>query len=187
MKAELLPLLWSCWALLWLLWSRNVKTTTRHEPWISRCLHLVPLGLAGFLLWIPRVWPASLAAPLLTPQPWQYWAGVIATAMGLLLVVWARRHIGRNWSGTVTLKQDHELITSGPYAIVRHPIYTGLLLAFSGSGLARNEWRSVLAVALVFVALWRKLRIEECWMREQFGARYTDYCARVKALLPGLL
>jgi protein-S-isoprenylcysteine O-methyltransferase Ste14 len=87
----------------------------------------------------------------------------------------------------VTVKQDHELITSGPYAFVRHPIYTGLLLAFIGSAVARGELRGVLAVLLVFGGLWYKLRHEERWMREQFGEQYDLYSKRVAALVPGIL
>ena len=101
--------------------------------------------------------------------------------------MWARVHLGRNWSGIVTVKEGHELITGGPYAIVRHPIYTGLLLAFIGSALARGEWRGVLAVAVVLAALWRKLGLEERWMREQFGSAYQAYSQRVAALVPFLL
>jgi protein-S-isoprenylcysteine O-methyltransferase Ste14 len=87
----------------------------------------------------------------------------------------------------VTVKQDHELIVNGPYALVRHPIYTGLLLAFAGTGLARGEWRGVLAVVIVFLALWRKLRLEERWMQEQFGEQYRAYKHRVAALVPFVL
>jgi len=73
------------------------------------------------------------------------------------------------------------------YALVRHPIYTGLLLAFVGSAVARGEWRGLLAVALVFVALWRKLRLEEKWMRAQFGESYAAYSRRVAALVPHVI
>ena len=96
-------------------------------------------------------------------------------------------HIGRNWSGTVTFKEGHELVTTGPYALVRHPIYTGLLLAFIGSAVGRGEWRGVLAVFIAFLALWRKLRLEERWMREQFGDAYDAYARRVAALVPYLI
>jgi protein-S-isoprenylcysteine O-methyltransferase Ste14 len=110
----------------------------------------------------------------------------LITAIGLLIAVWARVHLARNWSGTVTIKRDHELIASGPYAYVRHPIYTGLLVAFIGSAMARGEWRGVLAVVIVWAALWRKLRLEERWMVERFGHQYTAYKRRVPALLPDL-
>jgi protein-S-isoprenylcysteine O-methyltransferase Ste14 len=92
-----------------------------------------------------------------------------------------------NWSATVTVKQQHELIRSGPYAIVRHPIYSGILLAFIGSALARGQWRGVLALAIVIVALWRKMRLEERWMSETFGDEYQRYRARTAALIPFLL
>jgi protein-S-isoprenylcysteine O-methyltransferase Ste14 len=87
----------------------------------------------------------------------------------------------------VTLKEGHELIISGPYARVRHPIYTGLLLAFIGSAMAIGEWRAVLAFALASLAFWRKLRLEERLMHEQFGENYQAYCQRVPALIPFVL
>jgi protein-S-isoprenylcysteine O-methyltransferase Ste14 len=96
-------------------------------------------------------------------------------------------HLGRNWSATVTVKQDHELIRTGPYAIVRHPIYTGVLFGFIGTALAVGQWRGVLAVVIVFVSFWRKLRIEERWMSETFGEQYRLYRAHTRALIPFLL
>ena len=78
-----------------------------------------------------------------------YWLGLIMVAAGIAFAVWARHYLGRNWSGTVTVKQDHELIRSGPYRLVRHPIYTGLLLAILGTAVAFGEWRGLLAFALL--------------------------------------
>jgi protein-S-isoprenylcysteine O-methyltransferase Ste14 len=95
--------------------------------------------------------------------------------------------LGRNWSGVVQLKQDHELIVRGPYSIVRHPIYTGLLLAFLGSALAIGEWRGLLATTIVAGSFWRKLRLEERWLCELFGEQYRAYMQRVKALVPCVL
>ena len=118
---------------------------------------------------------------------WCFWSGAAITAGGMLFSVWARRYLGKNWSQAVTLKEGHELITSGPYALVRHPIYTGLLLAFVGCAVARGEWRGLLAVALVFGALWRKLRLEETWMRVQFGESYEAYSRQVAALVPYII
>jgi protein-S-isoprenylcysteine O-methyltransferase Ste14 len=107
--------------------------------------------------------------------------------LGLLFTVWARIVLGRNWSGIVTVKQDHELVTAGPYRWVRHPIYTGLLIAFAGSAIARGEWRGVLAVVIVLAGLWRKLKLEERWMIETFGDAYLRYRAKVRALIPFVL
>ena len=179
--------MWMAWVLYWWALSRNVKVTVRRESLGSRLLHIGPLAVAVFLVGAPRVPFDVLGERVL---PWTvalFWAGAALTAAGLLFTVWARVHLGTNWSGTVTLKRGHELITSGPYAYVRHPIYTGLLLAFLGSALARDEWRGVLALALVALALWRKLRNEERWMREQFGDAYSAYSQRVAALVPHVL
>jgi len=184
---DLFLAIWLIWIVYWLALSRNVKVSARREPWLSRFLHMGPLVLAAFLLWLPAMPIPVLGARFLPATAWPFWAGAVLTVAGLLFTVWARQHIGRNWSGIVTIKQGHELVTSGPYAIVRHPIYTGLLLAFAGSAVARGEWRGILAVALVLLALWRKLRIEERWMREQFGEAYQVYSRRVSALVPYLL
>jgi len=136
------------------------------------------------LLWRDQVPGQFLNTRLYAWAPWEFWTAVVATAAGLGFAVWARIHIGRNWSGTVTLKENHELVTSGPYAMVRHPIYTGLLLAIVGSALARGDGRSVLAVVIAWLSLWRKYRIEEAWMLETFGERYAAYRRRVPALIP---
>jgi protein-S-isoprenylcysteine O-methyltransferase Ste14 len=183
----LFPAMWLSWVAYWWAVSRQVKATARREPLGSRLLHIVPLLLAALLLLIPRSRLGVLGDPFLPRAAWPFWTGAALTATGLLFAVWARRHLGRNWSGSVTIKENHELISSGPYAIVRHPIYTGLLLAFAGSALAFGDWRGVLAVALVFLALWRKLRLEERWMRDQFGDSYQVYCRRVAALVPFVL
>ena len=152
----------------------------------SRQLHLGPLALAVLLLWGPqpfealrvRFVPSSLAIE---------WAGVVLVAAGLIFTVWARVHLGTNWSGIVTVKEGHELVTSGPYALVRHPIYSGLVLAFAGSAIACGEWRGALAGAIVAASLWRKLRLEERWMAERFGDAYERYRDRVRALVPYLI
>ena len=96
----------------------------------------------------------------------------------------AREYLGRNWSRSVTIKHDHELITSGPYAVARHPIYTGILIGFLGMAIAVSEVRGFLAFALFFVALRIKYRMEEEWMRSQFGETYAAYAHRTAALVP---
>jgi protein-S-isoprenylcysteine O-methyltransferase Ste14 len=183
----LFPTMWMSWALYWWALSRNVKDTARRESLVSRLLHIVPLVIAVLLLWLPSVPLAFLDEVVLARTASLFWVGAALTAAGLLFTVWARVHLGTNWSGTVTIKKGHELVTSGPYAFVRHPIYTGLLLAFLGSALARDEFRGILAFILVLWALWRKLRNEERWMREQFGEAYLAYSRRVAAVIPFVL
>jgi protein-S-isoprenylcysteine O-methyltransferase Ste14 len=107
-------------------------------------------------------------------------------AAGLGLSIWARQHLGRNWSGTVQVKQDHQLICAGPYRLVRHPIYTGILVAFLGTAVVIGHWGGLLAVFIAFGSFWRKLTLEECFMRETFGSAYEEYRARTAALIPYL-
>ena len=147
--------------------------------------YLIP-GL--WLLWIRGdAEDGWLFQRFLTRSVTLFWIGTAITAAALSFSAWARMHLGRNWSATVTVKQDHELIRTGPYAIVRHPIYTGVLFGFIGTALAIGQWRGVLAVVIVFVAFWRKLRLEERWMSETFGEEYRRYRARTRALVPFLL
>ena len=110
-------------------------------------------------------------------------AGVIFCVAGLAFAVWARVHLGTNWSGTPSMKEGHELITSGPYRLVRHPIYTGMLLAIFGSALVGGVvW---LAVFIVFTAnfLYR-IPLEERYMMQLFPDQYPEYKKRTKALAP---
>ena len=139
------------------------------------------------LLWIRgNAEDGWLFQRFLTRSLTTFWIGTAITAAGLGFSAWARVHLGRNWSATVTVKQDHELIRTGPYAIVRHPS-RWVLFGFIGTALAIGQWRGVVAVVIVFVAFWRKLRLEERWDGETFGEDYRGYRARTKALVPYLL
>jgi protein-S-isoprenylcysteine O-methyltransferase Ste14 len=181
---SLIPALWLAWCVYWFAVARDVKATTREESAGSRATHILPLVVAAWLLWAQRVPGEMLNSPVLPRSPVLYFTGAAVLACGLGFAVWARRHLGRNWSGTVTLKDNHELIRSGPYRYVRHPIYTGLLLGFAGSALARDQWRGVLALPIAWLAFWLKLRVEERWMLETFGDAYARYRAEVPALIP---
>ena len=180
----LFPAMWLSWTAYWWISSRKVKPILLREPGLSRLSYIVPLMLAALLVFIPNM-PVSVLNDRFIPRgPWSFAIGAALTAGGLLFTVWARRYLGPNWSGTVTIKEGHELITTGPYAIVRHPIYAGLLVAFAGSAIAMGEWRAIVAVALALLSFLHKLRIEERWMEQQFGSAYRAYCQRVPALLP---
>jgi protein-S-isoprenylcysteine O-methyltransferase Ste14 len=174
--------LWLAWAAYWLVSSAGVKPVARSETWQSRLAYSVPLWLVVFLLlarhlpWLSaEIFPTSRIAATL---------GVILTAVGLGFAVWARAVLGGTWSAEVTVKQDHELIQRGPYALSRHPIYTGLGLAFIAAFIAIGEWRALLAAVIAIASFVYKLGIEERVMRETFGPAYDAYAARVKALVP---
>jgi protein-S-isoprenylcysteine O-methyltransferase Ste14 len=185
MRAELIPALWIAWGLYWWIASRGVKRVARQESVVSRAAHLVPLGIAGILFAAPFV-PGWLGERWASATETVYMVGVALVASGLVFTVWARITLGGNWSATVTLKQDHEIVRSGPYRWIRHPIYTGLLLAFLGSAISLGEWRGLLALFIAAAAFWRKLRVEEQWLDELFGAEYANYCRSTWALIPFL-
>jgi protein-S-isoprenylcysteine O-methyltransferase Ste14 len=183
-QVPLITILWVIWGVYWLVAARGVKATQRLESATSRAAHIVPLMIAGWLLAARTLPGGLLSGNILPPGRAVYVAGAFIVAVGLAFAIWARRTLGRNWSGVVTVKQDHELVREGPYRLVRHPIYTGLLLGLIGSAIARDEWRGVLAVVIAWLALWRKLQLEERWMIEQFGDAYRRFRAEVPALVP---
>ncbi len=176
--------LWLAWLAYWMVAAANVKAVRRREAFATRFGHVALSVLAAALLAFPDRRLPWLDQRFLPPTIIAYWLGLLMLAVGIAFAVWARRYLGRNWSGTVTVKQNHELIRSGPYRLVRHPIYTGLLLAILGTAVAFGEWRGLLAFALLTGSLLLKLRIEERFMSESFPKEYARYRAEVPALIP---
>ncbi|HTZ77513.1 MAG TPA: isoprenylcysteine carboxylmethyltransferase family protein [Stellaceae bacterium] len=182
-----IPAMWLGWLAYWIVASFGTKATRRRETLRSRLSYLAPLLLGVYLLSTPRAVPDWLSAPMLPRSPPQYLLGVGLVAAGIAFAIWARWHLAGYWSANVTLKEGHQLIRTGPYSWVRHPIYTGLLLAIAGTAVAQDEWRGLLALMLVTVSFWRKLRIEESWLSDALPEQYARYRAEVPALIPGLL
>jgi protein-S-isoprenylcysteine O-methyltransferase Ste14 len=179
----LIPALWLAWVIYWIVAARRVKPVAWRESRLSRASHHLPLLLAFGLLAPPSM-PGWLGAQWIE-QSWSLFVvGAGLVVAGLLFSVWARVLLGGNWSGTVTLKQGHEIVRAGPYRWIRHPIYTGLLLAFCGSALALGQWRGLIGVALLLAAYWRKIGLEERRLEQHFGAAYADYRRRSWALIP---
>jgi len=174
--------LWLAWFVYWMLAARNTKKTVESESILSRFMHLGPPSVAYIAIFTPLLDYSPLNRPFVGPVA--QWPGVALTAIGLGYAIWARLHLGRNWSATVTLKENHQLIRSGPYALTRHPIYTGMILATIGSVLTAGKLLGILAF-LVIIGSWvRKLLLEERFMGRQFGAQYVNYRSEVKALVP---
>lgn len=178
------PVVWVAFILYWRIKAADTKTSQRLEsktwPVLRALTFLIVIVLLSVPLpWLYRqLWPAGL-------RP--FWIGAAVTIGGLLFAVWARRQLGRNWSNAVTIKQGHELITSGPYALVRHPIYTGILTGFLGTAIALSQVRGLIGFVLIFLVLWAKLRMEEEWMHSQFGETYATYVHQTDALVPYIL
>lgn len=180
---------WLLWLAYWGISALHVKSAVRVESAASRFgKYALPLIVAVLLLQDVRAFDGTFLNDRFVPaELWIVWLGFFLTIAGLAFACWARVILGRNWSGVVQLKKDHELIVRGPYSIVRHPIYTGLLLAFLGTALAIGAWRGLIATAIVAVSFWRKLRLEERWLCELFGEQYAAYMRRVRALVPWVL
>jgi protein-S-isoprenylcysteine O-methyltransferase Ste14 len=179
----LFPALWIAWLIYWWVSARNVKVTRWQEPLGSRLLHRVPMILAALLLAAPRLLPLALRRRILPAGALVPTLGVVLIAVGLGFSVWARRHLGRNWSSRVVVKEDHALIRTGPYSRLRHPIYTGLLLAFLGTAMIIGEVRAFLAFLLLLISFAIKSQAEEARMRETFP-EYEQYRRETAAIIP---
>jgi len=176
---------WILFIAYWAIAARNVKPTRWHEGWRARALDTALLLGAAILLGVPRMVPALLRARFIAPDPALDALGAVMTLSGVGFAIWARRHLGRNWSGNVTVKEEHALIRSGPYAFLRHPIYSGVLLALLGTALAFGEWRTLGALLLFFLAILRRIAAEETQMRQAFPG-YDQYRSESWALVPFL-
>jgi protein-S-isoprenylcysteine O-methyltransferase Ste14 len=177
------PALWIAWLTYWVVSARDVKATRVRQPLASELLYRAPLILAVILLAAPHALPRALTRRFLPAGGFVALLGPVLVVAGLGFAVWARRHLGRNWSASVVVKEDHALVRSGPYRRVRHPIYTGMLLAILGTALAIGEWRAVLAVLLALMSFVLKSRMEERRMRETFP-EYEQYRRETAALVP---
>lgn len=180
---------WLVVVIYWLWAARSAKATEQQESLAKRLLvYWLPLLVAALLLGPGEWFRHSLLREQFVPHTTiVYSIGLGLAVAGAALAIYSRLMLGRNWSATVQLKRDHELITSGPYRVVRHPIYSGFLLLFLGNAVMVGDWRGLLAVVIVLASFWRKFRLEESWLARHFGEPYRLYQARTKALIPALL
>lgn len=182
----LLLAMWVGWLVYWTIAARGAKATQWREPASGQWLHNLLFLLGTLIIAMPRATPAILAQPFLPPSPIGAALGVALTALGLGIAIAARITLGSNWSARVEIKEGHALIRTGPYRYVRHPIYSGILLALLGSALALDRWRALLGFALIFGGLWLKARHEEDRLR-QVLPDYDAYANETAALIPFLL
>lgn len=164
--------------------SLRVKKAVKRQSHSGRAVHVVMLVASFFMSFAHFDSGGFLGFPLLPKSRFSGFLGAGVCAAGLAFCFWARRTLGRNWSGTVTLKKDHELVRRGPYALARHPMYTGILTGLWGAALTGGRLGNFLGVALLAFALLRKMDMEESYMRSHFGPDYEAYSRQVKRLIP---
>jgi protein-S-isoprenylcysteine O-methyltransferase Ste14 len=176
--------LWMLFGLYWLVSALKRKRTKQRENWSQRLGYVLPLLAAFYLLDRPEARYGWLSERFVPWSPAVEWGGVFLTAAGVAIAFWARWHLGTNWSGTVTLKEGHELIRSGPYRAIRHPIYTGILLAILGTAIDIGEIRGLVAMALIWLSFYIKARREESFLRQEFGERFDEHLKHTGMFLP---
>jgi protein-S-isoprenylcysteine O-methyltransferase Ste14 len=187
LPADIIRGCWILFSLIWLLSAISTKRSIYRESGARQLRYWILLVIAFLLLTRRYRLPYPLDVRIISARETMEWMAGILCIAGLAFCVWARATLGRNWSGTITLKEGHELIERGPYRLVRHPIYTGLLAMFLATALASGHLGGIVAVLLAFASFWIKLSEEETLMLQQFPDQYWSYQQRVKCIIPFVL
>jgi protein-S-isoprenylcysteine O-methyltransferase Ste14 len=183
---QLLALIWMVWLISWTIGAFFSARTEKHvRTWDSRA-YRIPI-LVGAVLLTP--WTAQVLGEQRLWNPGNAGTYILAaiTLAGTLFTWWARIHLGRFWSNAITRKEGHRIVDTGPYGLVRHPIYTGLIAAMFATGIAVGTVTALLGAFLIALGLWQKARMEEGFLTTELGAdAYGPYCRRVPMLIPFL-
>ena len=191
MNAETAGLAVACiWAAFWVYWfisaARTRASTKRRQsfPPLLLVTFLLILAWALFAVVAP---PGLLQERVLPANDWTLSTGLAFTALGLGFAVWARVHLGRNWSSRPTIRVGHTLVRTGPYRFVRNPIYTGLLIGFTGTAIVIGAFWAFVLILFLTAAFLMRIREEEKLLLGEFGEEYEKYRREVRALIPYLL
>jgi protein-S-isoprenylcysteine O-methyltransferase Ste14 len=184
---SLIQYTWEALGIFWLAGMIFTKRTAQAQSIGSRLFHIMFAVPGAAFLGAPWLSIGWLGEHFVPAMPSVRILGLAITVAGCLFAAWARLTLGANWSGRVTLKQSHELITNGPYSLARHPIYTGLIAGAAGTALAIGEWKCIVGLPLIVLAFATKIRQEESMMMQAFPQTYPAYRKRVKALIPGII
>ena len=176
--------LWVAFGVLWLVWAARSKATQTRETLGSRFSYVIVTVAAFYAMFSGDVPLGWMHARIIPRESWIEALGIAITVAGMAFAIWARAYLGGNWSSNVTVKVDHQLVRTGPYRWVRHPIYSGLIVAMIGTALNRRQVRGLVAVALLWIGFTIKSRIEERFMEATFGPEYDEYKATTGALVP---
>ena len=177
-------LLWAGWVISWVAAARWSNRTEKRPSIGTEIRYRIPMLIGVAVMFIPA---HGYEGPLrLWHIGWNgAWLCVLLIMLGIAFAWWARIHLGRLWSGHITRKADHHIVDTGPYAIVRHPIYTGLLLSLAATAAAKSTILGIIGLLLIGLGIWMKARSEESWLRQELGeGAYDNYRRRVPMLLP---
>jgi protein-S-isoprenylcysteine O-methyltransferase Ste14 len=183
---RLLAFIWLAWVTSWVVasfWSGRTKT---HVPTLSSLAYRIPI-LLGAILFMPWTGRALGETPLYTLGVGGICVFAVLVLLGISFTWWGRIHLGQFWSNAITHKEDHKVIDTGPYGVVRHPIYTGLIFAILATGIAVGTGTAILGAILISFGQWQKARMEEGFLTAELGPEaYGPYCARVPMIVPFL-
>ena len=178
---------WGVFIVVWLLAAIFTKRTVYRESPGQRLRYMVPILIGCYLLFRASRLPYPFNLRVIPRAEALLLVAAILCICGVGFCFWARAVLGRNWSGTVTVKENHELVVRGPYRLVRHPIYTGLLAMLIATAIQQGRLAGIIGDVLIFLSLWIKSSHEEEVMRKQFPDQYQAYQARVKRIIPFIL
>jgi protein-S-isoprenylcysteine O-methyltransferase Ste14 len=176
--------IWVGWAISWLLASGWSNRTESRPPLGPEVRYRLVMGMGVVIMFVPahgyegplRLWHVGWTVA---------WGCTALVGIGVAIAWWARLHLGRLWSARITRKADHKVVDTGPYALVRHPIYSGLLLSLLATTVVKGTVLGVAAFVMILLGMWLKARLEERWLLEELGAdEYGNYRRRVPMLLP---
>jgi protein-S-isoprenylcysteine O-methyltransferase Ste14 len=178
--------LWILLMLVWVVMMLGMKRAKKREQWDERLRYLVLLFLGVWLIFGTRSNFGALTYRVLPNEQMVWGIGLGLTALGVGIAIWARLSLGANWSGTVTLKKEHELVRKGLYRWIRHPIYTGIALGMFGSAIIRGYLAGLIGAGLVLLGFYIKAKKEESFLRQEFGAGFDEHARRTGMFLPKL-
>jgi protein-S-isoprenylcysteine O-methyltransferase Ste14 len=183
---QAIGVIWAGWLASWVaaaVWSSRIEARPRFG---SQLLYEALTRIGAVLMAIPALRPGPKAQLWRTAEAIG-WMMVVVTAAGVAFTWWARIHLGRLWSSRVTRKADHRVVDTGPYGLVRHPIYTGIILATLATMIVEGTVSALVGAAMMVVGWYVKARLEEGFLRQELGASaYDDYARRVPMLVPFL-
>ncbi|HSZ34517.1 MAG TPA: isoprenylcysteine carboxylmethyltransferase family protein [Puia sp.] len=176
--------MWSVIFIYWLVSSFAVKKTVKRQSGKGRILYIICV-LTAFMFLFGNYFSIDFLDQTVFPQTYNWRiTGLIFCALGLTFSLMARIWLGGNWSGRITVKENHELIQSGPYAVTRNPIYTGFLLAFIGCSMTLGQVKGYIGIIFLVACILIKVFQEETFMLDAFGDKFTAYKSKVKRLIP---